>query len=218
VLAELEALGSPGVEVGLHVDRTAGALVLTNRPVLLKGRGAIDGRLVGTSSLGNLVRRAISGDGALVLGVGRRVVGAEVLNDVVLDERVAGPAVDGEVRVAVGAVGTRVGDGTGRSRVPSLSSNEVAARAPLDAVGSAGAVGVGSLGAIVGPPGVVAAVVGASGGGSALASNEVARRASSNVGGGGGHGAGGSNGCGYDGGEGNHFECMVTVEVKRLAC
>ena len=36
----------------------------------------------------------------------------EVLNDVVLDERVASPAVDGKVGVAVGVVGTRVGDGT----------------------------------------------------------------------------------------------------------
>ena len=218
VLTELEALGRPGIEVGLHIDRTAGALVLTNRPVLLKGRGAINGRLVGTSSLSNLVRRAVRGDSALVLGVGRRVVGTEVLNDVVLDERVAGPAIDGKVRVAVGAVGTRVGDSTGRSRVPSLSSDEVAARAPLDAVGSSVAVGVGGLGATVSPPGEVAAVVGASGGGSALAGNEVARRASSNVSGGGGHGAGGSNGCGDDGSEGNHFEYKVTVEVGRLAC
>jgi len=36
----------------------------------------------------------------------------EVLNDVVLDERVASPAVDGKVGVAIGVVGTRVGDGT----------------------------------------------------------------------------------------------------------
>lgn len=35
----------------------------------------------------------------------------EVLNDVVLDERVTGPAVDGKVGVAVGVVGARVGDG-----------------------------------------------------------------------------------------------------------
>jgi len=36
----------------------------------------------------------------------------EVLNDVVLDEWVASPAVDGKVGVAVGVVGTRIGDGT----------------------------------------------------------------------------------------------------------
>ena len=35
----------------------------------------------------------------------------EVLNDVVLDERVASPAVDGKVGVAVGVVGARVGNG-----------------------------------------------------------------------------------------------------------
>jgi hypothetical protein len=218
VLTKLQALGGPSIEVSLHVDRSAGALVLTNRPVLLKGRGAIDRRLVGTGSLRNLVVAAVNVDRTLVLGVGRRVVGTKVLNDIVLDERVAGPAVDGKVRVAVGAVVARVGDGTGRSGVPSLSSDEVATRAPGDAVGSSVAVGVGDLGATVSPPGVVATVVGAGGGGSALASNEVARRAGSNVGGGGGHGASGSNGCGHDGGEGDHFEGKDTVEVGRLAC
>lgn len=95
----------------LHVDGAGRALVLTNRPVLLKGPGAVDGRLVGAGGLGNLVRGAVRGDGALVLRLRRRVVRAKVLDDVVLDERVAGPAVDGEVRVAVGVVLARVGDG-----------------------------------------------------------------------------------------------------------
>jgi hypothetical protein len=100
VLTELHALAGPRIKVSLHVDRTAGALVLANRPVLLKGRGAINRRLVGAGSLRNLVLR-----------LRRRVVRAEVLDNVVLDERVAGPAVDGEVGVAVGVVGARVGNG-----------------------------------------------------------------------------------------------------------
>jgi hypothetical protein len=112
VLTELHALAGPRIKVRLQVDRTAGALVLANRPVLLKGRGAVNGWLVGTSALGNLVRGAVRGDGTLVLRLRGRVVGTEVLNDVVLDERVAGPAVDGKVRVAVGVVGARVCDGT----------------------------------------------------------------------------------------------------------
>lgn len=36
----------------------------------------------------------------------------EVLNDIVFDERVTCPAIDGKVGVAVGVVLTRVGDGT----------------------------------------------------------------------------------------------------------
>jgi hypothetical protein len=47
VAAKVHALASPGIEVSLHVDRTAGALVLANGPVLLKGLGTIDGWLVG---------------------------------------------------------------------------------------------------------------------------------------------------------------------------
>jgi hypothetical protein len=113
VLTELHALAGPRIEVSLHVDASAGALVLANRPVLLKGRGAVNRRLVGAGALRNLVRGAVGGDGALVLRLRRRVVRAEVLDNVVLDERVAGPAVDGEVGVAVGVVGTRVGDGAG---------------------------------------------------------------------------------------------------------
>lgn len=94
----------------LHVDRTARALILANRPVLLKGRGAIDGWLVSAGRLSDLVRAAVRGHGAFVGRLGRRIVGAEVLNDVVLDQGVAGPAVDGKVGVAVGVVGTGVSD------------------------------------------------------------------------------------------------------------
>lgn len=104
----------------------------------------------------------------------------------------------------------------GRSWVPSLSTDEVATAAPLDAVASSVAIGVGDLGATVGPPGVVASVVVASGRGSALTGNEVARRAGGQVSGGSGHGAGGSNGCGNDGGEGDHFECKHTVKAKSV--
>lgn len=44
---------------------------------------------------------------------GGRVVGAEVLDDVVLDEGAGGPAVDGEIAVAVGIVGAGVVDDPG---------------------------------------------------------------------------------------------------------
>lgn len=103
--------------MSLHVDATAGALVLTNRPVLLKGPGAINGWLVGTGGLSDLVRRSVSSDGTLVLGLRGWIVGAKVFDDVVLDQRVASPAVDGKVRVAVGVVLTRVGDGAAESSV-----------------------------------------------------------------------------------------------------
>jgi len=109
---QVHALAGPGIEVSLHVNRAGRALVLTNRPVLLKGLGAINGWLVGAGRLGDLVGRTVGRHGALVLGLGRGVVSSKVLNDVVLDERVAGPAVDGKVGVAVGVVGTGVGDST----------------------------------------------------------------------------------------------------------
>ena len=115
---QVHALAGPGIEVSLHVDRAGRALVLTNRPILLKGPGAINGRLVGAGRLSDLVGRAVRSDSTLVLGLRRGVVGTEVLDDVVLNKRVAGPAVDGKVGVAIVVVGTRVGDGTVFMLVP----------------------------------------------------------------------------------------------------
>jgi hypothetical protein len=42
VRAEVEAIASPGVEVGLHVHGAADALVLADRPVLTEGPGTVD--------------------------------------------------------------------------------------------------------------------------------------------------------------------------------
>lgn len=196
--AELHAHGGPGVKVLLHVDGAGAPLLLADGPVLLKGAGAIDGRLVGARRLGDLVRGAVDVDGALARGLRGRVVRAKVLDHVVLDERVARPPVDGQVRVAVGAVVGRVGDIAGgmlalvvvvvvdkskdenknipsTPRVPPLAADEVAVAGPGDAVGPSGVVGVGGLGPVVGPPGIVEAVVRARGAGGAAPGVEVAR-------------------------------------------
>lgn len=117
VCSKLHSLSSPGIEVGLHVDGTGAALVCTDGPVLVEGLSAIDGGLVNTLGLRDLVRRAVGGHGALNGGLGRGVVGAEVLDDVVLNQRVASPAVNGEVRVAGRTVGTGVCDGAMRRQI-----------------------------------------------------------------------------------------------------
>jgi hypothetical protein len=208
VLTELHALGRPSVEVVLHVDASAGALVLADGPVLLEGLGTIDARRICASCGCDLVAGTVGGDGSLDLGLGGGVIAAEVLNDVVLDERVAGPAVDGKVGVAVVLVGSRVGDGARGTSLPALATNSVAARLPADAVLALGTVGVGSLGTVVGPPGVVAAVVHAGGGGSSTTGGELSGGAGSQIGGRGGEGAGGSHSGGDDGGEGDHFEVL----------
>jgi hypothetical protein len=101
----------PGVEVRLHVDGAASSLLLTNGPELLEVAGALDGRGVPALADGDVIGAAVGVDGALALGARGRVVGAEVLDNVVLDQWVGGPAVDGEVRVAVGVVLAGVGDG-----------------------------------------------------------------------------------------------------------
>lgn len=88
-------------------DSPADTLLGADRPVLLKGRRAHDGGLVGAGAGEDLIRALV--DGKVALG-SPRLVGREVavgLDDVVLDEGVRGPAVDGEVaraRWRVGAV------------------------------------------------------------------------------------------------------------------
>jgi hypothetical protein len=114
VLAEPHAHVGPGVEVGGRVDAAAGALVAAHRPVLLEGLGTVDGRRVGAGGLVDVVDGAVRGHLALLLRARRGVVRSKVLDDVVLDERAARPAVDGQVAVAVGLVATRVVDGAGR--------------------------------------------------------------------------------------------------------
>lgn len=89
-------------------DGAAGALGSADRPVLVEGRGADDGGLIHALGLVYVVCGSVGGHGTLQCSTGGRVVRSEVLYDVVLDERAGGPSVDGEVAVAIGAVGTAV--------------------------------------------------------------------------------------------------------------
>ena len=118
VRPELEAVLGPRVEVGANVDRARGAVVLADRPELVKGAGALDGRLVDAAGLGDGIGAAILGDGAELGGLRRGIVVAERLDDVVLDQRVLGPPVDGQIAVALRVEGAREVDGAGRAGLP----------------------------------------------------------------------------------------------------
>lgn len=102
---------SPGVEVVLDGDAAADTVVLADGPVLVEGRGALNRRRVHTSGLVNLVGAAVALDAADLGGAAGGVVVAVTLDNVVLDERVLGPAVEGEVAVAAGVEVAAVGDG-----------------------------------------------------------------------------------------------------------
>jgi hypothetical protein len=111
--AELEACSGPGAEVVAGVDGAADVHGVADGPVLLEiGVVAFDRGRVGALLLPDLVGAAV----ALVAAVLRcaavvgRVVVAHRFDDVVLDERVVGPAVEGEVGGAVGLEGAGVAD------------------------------------------------------------------------------------------------------------
>ena len=100
MVPQTHALTVPVVEMILHIHGALAALVLADRPVLLEGLGAVDGGLLDAGRDADLVVGAVGGEGAALLGVAARVVGAVLLDDVVFDERVARPAVHGQVAVA----------------------------------------------------------------------------------------------------------------------
>jgi hypothetical protein len=80
VRAKVKPIASPGVEVRLHVNGAADALVLADRPVLAESPGAVDGGLVGSGGDVDVVVAAVGGDAAEELGAGAGVVGSEVLD------------------------------------------------------------------------------------------------------------------------------------------
>lgn len=114
MLAEDETRLGPRREVVRGSDGARGAVLLTDGPELLESRGALDGRLVHTGGGEEVVGSAVRVDSADLGGAGGRVVGTEGLDDVVLDQRVLGPAVDGQVAVAVGPIIGGVRDGAGK--------------------------------------------------------------------------------------------------------
>lgn len=102
----------------LHRDGTADALLSADRPVLLERASSINGRLVGAGRDVDIVLSTVAGEAALVLGPAAGVVGSIRLNDVVLNKRVAGPAVDGKIAIAARVEGATIVDGPEKSAVP----------------------------------------------------------------------------------------------------
>jgi hypothetical protein len=104
---------SPSIEMRSHVDSATNTLRLPDGPILIKARSTHNGRRIGTAVQIDVVRRAVDSDAAFQLSASGWVISAEGLDDVVLDERVLGPAVNGEVAVASGIEGSAVRDVSG---------------------------------------------------------------------------------------------------------
>jgi hypothetical protein len=87
----------PLLEVFRRVDRATDMALRAHAPVLRESRRADDGRLVDSPLAPDLVGAAVALEGAVacVVAIVRGIVlVAEVLNDIVFDERVCGPAVE----------------------------------------------------------------------------------------------------------------------------
>lgn len=108
----------PGIKVRANVDTPTAPMVLAHRPVLVERSRPDDAGLVDARALGDGVGATVLGEGAEVGRARRGVVGAKGLDNVVLDQRVLGPAVDGQVAVARGVEATREVNGAGRAGVP----------------------------------------------------------------------------------------------------
>lgn len=89
----------------------ASALALAHADVLVERRRALDARGVGAGRLVDVIGTAIAGHCAQLLAGRARVVRAVRLDDVVLDQRGGGPAVQRDERVAGGVDASAVVDG-----------------------------------------------------------------------------------------------------------
>ena len=106
----LSTILAPRIEVVPSINRATTALRGADREPLSESRSTGNGRLVDTLRGVNVVSTAVGAESAFELGAAAGVVGAVVLHDVVLDQRVAEPAVEGEVGVAAWVELSGVGD------------------------------------------------------------------------------------------------------------
>lgn len=113
VVTQLHTLLGPSIEMVSSSDSTTNTLLRPDRPVLRESLGAVDGRLVDAGAGVDVVSAAVGVDGALELQVAAGVVGSVGVEDVVLDQRVAGPAVHAEVCITLGREGAAVLDRSG---------------------------------------------------------------------------------------------------------
>jgi hypothetical protein len=100
------------IKVILRRHSAPNPLLRANAPVLRERLGPIDRRRIHARARVDLVLAAVGRHGALVGQLAGRVVGAVRVEDVVFDQRGAGPAVDAEVGVAVRLEGAGVFDGS----------------------------------------------------------------------------------------------------------
>lgn len=107
--SQIQAGLFPRVEVVLNRDgAAAGARSSPVRDVLGKGLGAGDGRLVDLGVLPDVIGGSIALQGPDLGALCRALVVRRVLLDIVLDERVPCPAVDGHEHGAASARGGAV--------------------------------------------------------------------------------------------------------------
>ena len=100
----------PFLKVPTRGDRPANSLLGPHRPVLLKCPRPLDRWLLDAGAFEDLVGALLEGEVALG---GPGFVGCEFavgVNDIVLDERILSPAVDGEVSGACRIVGPAILD------------------------------------------------------------------------------------------------------------
>ena len=97
VRAQSEASLGPCIEVIGHVNSAASPLGLPDRPVLIEGRRAVDAWLIDPLRAVDVISATVRCHGTKAGGTRAGVVGSEVLDNVVLDQGVPCPAVDGKV-------------------------------------------------------------------------------------------------------------------------
>jgi len=83
--SEWHAEGCPGIKMTRGSDSSGTTFRLADGPVLVKGRSTLDGWLVDTLALVDVVGTSVANDGSLMCQTRSWVIGTEVLKDVVFN-------------------------------------------------------------------------------------------------------------------------------------
>jgi hypothetical protein len=92
--AQLQAKLLPSLEMVGRINDSTDSLLGTDRPELVKGSSALNGRLVDSLAGVDIVRPIVGLNPPSLRGLAGGVVSAVGLDNVVLHQRVAGPTVD----------------------------------------------------------------------------------------------------------------------------
>lgn len=114
---------TPRIHMIISSYRTTSTFISSYRPMLIKRLCAIDWWLLNSSWKINVIGVAIGDNSSFECCATGRIVRSEILNDIVLNERISSPTVYSKITITIWLICSRVIDGSISTWIPSFSTN-----------------------------------------------------------------------------------------------